>query len=171
MFPGKQSSAPRKILLVGLLVLSFACAPDASDRFVMVADVQQVMTRILEPAAEQYWDAVGWIDDRDEGLTEIRPTTPEEWEAVVNAAYAVAETGNLLMMEERAVDQGSWIRMSEEMIEAAERAIEAAEAQNEQAVFDMGAELYYSCTNCHATYAVDLLRPNVRLEESSSETP
>lgn len=137
----------------------------------MVADVQQVMTRILEPAAEQYWDAVGWIDDRDEGLTEIRPTTPEEWEAVVNAAYAVAETGNLLMMEERAVDQGSWIRMSEEMIEAAERAIEAAEAQNEQAVFDMGAELYYTCTNCHATYAVDLLRPNVRLEESSSESP
>lgn len=165
---------PKKPVLCGLLVvvaLSSACAPDASDRFVLTADVQQVMVHVLEPAAEQYWDAVGWIDDREEGLTEIRPTTPEEWEAVVHAGYAVAETGNLLMMEDRAVDQGTWIRMSQDMIEAAERAIEAAEAQNEQAVFDAGAELYYTCTNCHATYAVDLLRPNVRRNDAPAETP
>ncbi|MFP3948345.1 MAG: hypothetical protein ACLFWG_06415 [Longimicrobiales bacterium] len=171
MFPKNLLPVARNLTLVGFLVLSPACAPDASDRFVLVADVQNVMTRILEPAAEEYWDAVGWIDDRDEGLREIRPTTPEEWEAVVNAAYAVAETGNLLMMEERAADQGSWIRMSQEMIAAAERAIEAAEAQNEQAVFDVGAELYFTCNNCHATYAVDILRPNVRLDESPADTP
>jgi hypothetical protein len=24
----------------------------------------------------------------------------------------------------------------------------------------MGAEVYYVCTNCHATYAVESLRPN-----------
>lgn len=157
--------------LVALVALASACAPDATDRFVLTADVQQVMVHVLEPAAEQYWDAVGWIEDREEGLTEIRPTTPEEWEAVVHAGYTVAETGNLLMMEGRAVDQGSWIQMSRDMIQAAERAIEAAEAQNEQAVFDAGAELYYTCTACHATYAVDLLRPNVRRDEPPAETP
>lgn len=161
------SMIPRKLACLVLLVLASGCAPDASDRFVLVADVQQVMTRVLEPAAEVYWDAVGWIEDEEEGTIELRPTTPEEWEAVVSAAYTVAEAGNLLMMDGRAQDDGTWIGMSQDMIEAAERAIEAAEARNESAVFDVGAELYYTCTNCHATYAVDLLRPNV--ERGGSE--
>lgn len=160
------SMNPTKLASVVLLVLASGCAPDASDRFVLVADVPEVMTRILEPAAEVYWDAVGWIEDEEEGTIELRPTTPEEWEAVVGAAYTVAEAGNLLMMEGRAQDDGTWVRMSQEMIEASERAIEAAEARNESAVFDAGAELYYTCTSCHATYAVDLIRPNVRREGS-----
>lgn len=158
---------PRKLAYLVLVVVLWAgCAPDASDRFVMVTDVQGIMAHMMDPAADRYWDAVGWIEDAEEGTIEIRPTTPEEWAEVVNAAYTVAETGNLLMMEERAVDQGTWMRMSQDLIDAAERAIEAAEAQNESAVFDAGAELYYTCTNCHSNYAVETLRPNVRQGES-----
>lgn len=157
---------PRKLACLVLLLLWSGCTPDASDRFVLVTDVQGLMAHVMEPAADAYWDAVGWIEDEEEGTIEIRPTTPEEWAAVVNAGYTVAEAGNLLMMEDRAVDDGTWMRMSRELIEAAERAIEAAEAQNESAVFDAGAELYFTCTNCHSTYAVETLRPNVRQDES-----
>ena len=49
--------------------------------------------------------------------------------------------------------------MSQAMISMGERAIEAAAARNLEAMFDTGAEVYYTCTNCHATYAVETLRP------------
>ena len=80
-----------------------------------VADVQELMATVVEPAAEVYWDAVGWIIDAS-GTTEIRPGSPEEWEAVRNAAFVIAESGNLLMMEGRAVDQDAWIALSRSLI-------------------------------------------------------
>ena len=150
----------RQLACLALIVLWSGCTPDASDRFVMVTDVQGIMAHVVDPAADTYWDAVGWIEDAEEGTIEIRPTSPEEWATVVNAAYTVAEAGNLIMMEGRARDDGAWMGMSQAMIEAAERAIEAAEAQNEAAVFDTGAELYYTCSNCHSTYVDEIVRPN-----------
>ena len=145
-----------------LLTLLSGCSADApEERMTAVAGVQELMTTVVEPAAEVYWDAVGWIVDAS-GTTEIRPGSPEEWEAVRNAAFVIAESGNLLMMEGRAVDQDAWMALSQSLIEVGRRAIEAAEARDEQAVFDMGAEVYYVCTACHATYALETLRPNAR---------
>ncbi len=148
--------------LWGLLVVLSGCASDvpegSSVPFTPVADTREIMANILEPAAEVYWDAVGWIVDAS-GTTEIRPGSPEEWEAVRNAAFVIAESGNLLMMEGRAPDQGAWIGMSQAMTQVALRAIEAAEARDEQAVFDVGAEVYFACTNCHYAYAIQTLNP------------
>jgi hypothetical protein len=117
------------------------------------------MASVIEPAAEVYWDAVGTIIDEN-GTTEIRPQSEEEWEAVVNAAYVVAESGNLLLMPERVEGREGWVAMSRAMTEVARQAIEAATARNESGVFDVGAELYYTCTACHSQYAVETLRPN-----------
>ena len=117
----------------------------------------------MDPAADVYWDAVGWIIDAS-GTTEIRPESPEEWEAVRNAAYQVAESGNLMMMKSRAVDEPEWTAFSQALISVGRRAIEAAEARDEQGVFDVGAEIYAVCTGCHATYAVETLRPGTRIE-------
>ena len=61
------------------------------------------MASVVEPAAEVYWDAVGTIYDEN-GATEIEPQTIEEWDGIRNAAYVVAESGNLLMMSSRAKD-------------------------------------------------------------------
>ena len=85
--------------------------------------------------------------------TSLRPETEEEWLAVENAAFVVAEAGNLLMMDGRALDDGPWMTMSQALIDIGRRAIEVAEARDEQAVFDVGAEMYFVCTQCHATYA------------------
>ena len=146
-----------------LLILLSGCSADVPERrMTAVADVQELMATVVEPAAEVYWDAVGWIIDAS-GTTEIRPGSPEEWEAVRNAAFVIAESGNLLMMEGRAVDQDAWIALSRSLIDVGRRAIEAAEARDEMAVFDMGAEVYYVCTACHSTYALETLRPNARV--------
>jgi hypothetical protein len=94
--------------LLGVLVLA-ACAADASDAtdtppFEPVGDMQQLMVTIVEPAADFYGDAVGTIIDM-EGTVEIFPSSDEEWEAVRNAAYAIAESGNLMMVAGRGADE------------------------------------------------------------------
>ena len=81
-----------------------------------VADVKQVMSVILEPAADTYWDAVGTVSDTT-GTTEIAPRNVEEWAEVWRAALVVAESGNLLMMEGRARDRDQWMRLARQMVE------------------------------------------------------
>jgi len=146
-------------LILAVAILSGCAAePDESSTFIPVGDVRELMAHIVDPAAGVYWDAVGTIVDAD-GVHEMYPRTDEEWEAVSNAAFMVAESGNLMMMEGRARDQEAWITMSQQLVEVAQRALEAADARNLDAVFDMGAEVYYVCTNCHAVYAIETLRP------------
>ena len=72
----------------------------------------------------------------------------------------MAESGNLMMMGDRALDQAAWIGMSQAMIEVGQRAIEAAESRDRDAVFDAGAEVYYVCSACHAVYAIETLPPS-----------
>jgi hypothetical protein len=133
-------------------------SPPASP-FRPVADVKQLMSAVLEPAAEIYWDAVGTIVDK-RGTTEIEPKTDDEWIAVRNSAYVVAESGNLLMMDTRARDKGDWMTLSQALVEVGQRAIRAAESRNKSAVFDAGAEVYEACVACHAKYALSAMRPN-----------
>jgi hypothetical protein len=146
------------------VVVLAACGPPAEQGapagdYMPVGDVADLMAGVVEPAAEVYWDAVGVIVD-SAGEHQLAPQTEEDWLAVRAAAYTVAESGNLLMMPERALDQGAWITMSRAMVEVGQRAIEAADARSLEGVFDMGAEMYFVCTNCHGTYATETLRPN-----------
>ena len=149
--------------LLTLLVLG-ACGADAGDSadagsFELVADVGQLMNTILEPAADFYWDAVGWIIDEN-GTLAIAPSSDEEWELVRNAAYVMAESGNLLMMQGRGADDETWGAMSLAMVQVGRLAIEAAEAKNTAAVFDAGAEVYAVCSACHARYAIETIPPS-----------
>lgn len=153
---------PRRPLCLVMLLAPLACErPPAPPPYAAVADMRQLMASVVEPAAELYWDAVGSVDDST-GTTAIFPRSPDEWDIVRNSAYVVAESGNLLMMAPRALDQGEWMTLSRAMLDAGQRAIKAAEARDTSAVFNVGAELYETCTNCHARYAVGLLRPNAK---------
>jgi hypothetical protein len=150
--------------LAPVLVLPFllaACADSAEQGetpYMPVGDLQQLMAGLVEPAAEVYWDAVGVIVD-SAGEHQMAPQNEEEWLAVRAAAYTVAESGNLLILPGNRLDNAAWVEMSRALVEVGTRAIEAADARSLDAVFDMGAEMYYVCTNCHATYAVETLRP------------
>jgi hypothetical protein len=152
------------LVLLGALVASGcnrATAPPAPlpPPFRPVADVKQLMVSVVEPAAEVYWDAVGSVSDKN-GTVEIEPKTDEEWIAVRNSAYVVAEAGNLLMMNSRAKDGGDWMKLSEALVDVGQRAIRAAESRNKTSVFDVGAEVYDACVACHVKYAPPLIRPN-----------
>jgi len=151
----------RRAVLIALTVLLGGCGAEseAADNFVYVADMAELMGHIVDPAADVYWGAGGVIVDA-EGEHFMIPENDEEWEALSNAAMTLAESGNLLLMDGRRRDDGAWVQITQQFIEVSRQALEAADARNLDAVFDMGAEVYYVCTNCHATYALEALRPN-----------
>jgi hypothetical protein len=64
------------------------------------------------------------------------------------------------MMRERALDDAGWMTMSRSLVDIGRRALEVAEAQDEQGVFDVGAEMYAVCSSCHAAYSPEILRPS-----------
>lgn len=149
------------IVALSTLTLSACSSAPPAPPYRPVADVKTLMVAIMEPAAEVYWDAVGIVVDQ-QGEHHIEPKTTEEWDTVRNAAYVVAESGNLLMMPSRAQDGGEWMAASQQMIAAAQKAIRAAEARDKDAVFEVGAEVYDACTNCHSKYSPEIVRPNSR---------
>ena len=151
----------RFLLLSVLLITVSGCAGSTPPPFRPVADVKTLMSTVMEPPADLYWDAVGVIVDA-EGEHPFQPETDEDWAAVRNAAYAMAESGNLLMMPTRAQDGKEWMAAAQLLIDSAQKAIRAAEARDVAGVFDTGAEVYDACTNCHAKYSPQIARPNAR---------
>ena len=105
-------------------------------------------------AAEVYWDSIAIIVDAD-GVHEMFPESDEDWDQVWAAAVTLAESGNLLMMTPRRVNDGSWVQFSQQMISAGEAAIDAALARDPELVLDAGERVYNACTACHATYIME----------------
>ena len=116
--------------------------------FKPIADTKLLMQSVVDPTADEIWDAVRTIITKD-GTEEIRPKTNKDWEAVRNQAVALAESGNLLMMVPRAKDGGEWMARSRELVDQSERAIRAAEAKNADELFTVGGDIYQACSNCH----------------------
>lgn len=157
------------LCLAAALAVS-ACSRGAeAERFDPVADIQELMLHVVEPSAQHYWRSVGWILDEN-GEEYIHPANDEEWLAVENAAFVVAESGNLLMMEARALDDGAWMAMAGALVDVGRRAVEVAENRDEQGVFDVGAEIYDVCSACHAAYSPEILRPSDDRFEEASDT-
>lgn len=145
-------------LLVGV-VASTACGGPQPPPFKPVADTKLLMQSVVDPTADEIWDAVRTIITKD-GTQEIRPKTAEEWLAVRNHAVALAESGNLLMMVPRAKDGGEWMQRSRELVETSERAIRAAEARNADELFTVGGDIYQACSNCHQKYLESIVNAN-----------
>ena len=154
----------RRSCVLALVALLVACdktsppppretAPVAATPFKPAVTVKQLMAEIVEPAANVYWEAVGSVTD-SHGTREIAPKTDSQWVAVRNAATVVAESGNLLMLDGRARNQDEWMSLARALIEVSEKARVAAEKHDTKGVFDMGADIYQACVNCHAIYLV-----------------
>jgi len=133
------------------VALSSGCAEREGPPFEPAVDVKDLMIAIVDPAADVLWDAVGTVISED-GIDEWQPTTDEEWANVRNAAVVIMESGNLLMMEGRARDQGAWMDLSSAMIDAGREALAAAESRNPDEVFAVGEAIYNACDRCHGLY-------------------
>jgi hypothetical protein len=131
-----------------------ATAPAASaPPFHTMLTTKQLMSWIIDPNATAIWNSVGSIVT-DKGTEEKHPKTDEEWASFRNAAATLVESGNLLMLDGRAVDNDQWMATSRGMADAAATVLEAAEAKDVEAYFDAGGALYEACTACHSKYLV-----------------
>jgi hypothetical protein len=118
-----------------------APAAAASDSFKPVATVKQVMLGITVPASNAVFAVAGEAPKDDAG-----------WQAIEASALAVAESGNLLLMKPRAVDDQEWKQYALALIDAGAKAAEAARAKDADKTSTAGDDLYNTCEQCHAKY-------------------
>ncbi len=151
-------TVPRTLLALAAAAAAVSLASCASEEtgppFREVAGVRLLMASMIEPAADHIWASAGTIITAEETI-EIQPETDEDWILVRNATVAVAEAGNLLMMDRRKMDDGDWLAWCRQMIEAGDAAMQAADARDVQGIFDTGEQIYFSCAGCHAQYWVN----------------
>ena len=122
--------------------------PDAPP----VASIKQIMIGITNPAAYVVYEAVG-TKNTEKGLEETAPQTDEDWAKVESAAASVAESGNLLLTGNRAIDKGDWVKMTRDMIDKAKASMAAAKAKDKDKIVETGGDLNTTCDNCHMRYS------------------
>ena len=141
----------RKVLVaLGMGLAVAACSGPQPPPFKPVADTKTLMAALMEKQADIVWEAVGTTIEGNT-VTDYQPNSEEEWQNVRNAAIALTETGNLLMIAPRAQDEG-WMKASAGLIAQGERMLAAIDHRNRQEVYDVGSDLYDSCVACHMHY-------------------
>jgi cytochrome c556 len=126
-----------------------AAQPTAAMR--PVANITQIMNGMVAPAATVIYDSVATTVSAA-GVEEKMPRTDAEWTHVAINAAMLAEAGNLLVMEGRAVDNGDWVKISQQLTAAANMALEAADDRSPDGIIEAGGAINETCDGCHAKY-------------------
>lgn len=126
--------------LTGLAVLATAVvsAAYAASEPRAVADMDALMTRIIQPAS----DAVFYISRNP-------PADDMQWREMERQTLMLAESANLLLLPGYNGYSEQWSRDTALMREAAIRAWMAAQQRDIDALVDLNNDLYTSCENCH----------------------
>ncbi|MDP2055183.1 MAG: hypothetical protein Q8L75_16220 [Acidobacteriota bacterium] len=132
-------------------------APPPPPPFQTTANMKDLMLNVLDPAADGLWDSVGTIMTV-EGTFEKFPATDDEWAGVRANALQLAESGNLLMLPSRSNGSAEWIADAQALITQSGRILKAIEAQDKDAVFTIGGDIYDVCTSCHSKFSPNLVR-------------
>lgn len=140
---------------IGFVVASARAARHATASTAPVmtptASIKQIMKGIVSPASTVVYNAVG-ANITAQGVEEWAPKTPEEWENVANNAAALVESGNLLLMGTRLVDNGEWVKLTNNLINGGKEALKAAETRSAPGVMASGEPINNSCDTCHEKY-------------------
>jgi hypothetical protein len=134
--------------LVGMLLLSRALvAQDPFEALQPVATMKQLMVDIIHPAANDILLLVH----------RGGPTGEREWAEVRRSAMTLAESGNLLIMRNRAA---AWVGDARLLAEAGTAAYKAAEAKDAKALAALTDRLDASCTTCHKQFRPAVFSPS-----------
>jgi hypothetical protein len=106
-----------------------------------IATTRQVMLGITIPTS----DVVFQVGAK-------APADDMEWEKVEANALALAESGTLLTIGARAIDQQEWLKHCQDLIATAKTAAAAAHEKNVDKVLDAGNAIYEVCDTCHKKY-------------------
>ena len=134
-------------LLTGILILSGAIAAQAPpDAVQPVATMKELMLDVIYPASNSLLLAVnrGGPGD-DKGWAEAR-----------RSAMTLAESGNLLIMRNRAA---AWIADARLLTDVGTAAYRAAAAKDARALGALADRIDASCTTCHAQFRPTVFPP------------
>lgn len=106
-----------------------------------VASTKQLMQAIVIPASDAIFSTAAET-----------PTDDAGWTMVHHQALALAEAGNLLMVNGRRVDQDNWLKFSQQLIATATSAAQAAHDKNADEIMEAGNAVYEVCDGCHQQY-------------------
>ena len=108
--------------------------------------MKQLMLEIIHPAANELLLVVN----------RGGPASEQEWASVRRSAVTIAESGNLLIMRNRASD---WIRESRSLVEAGAALYKAAAARDSKTLGSLTEPLDASCTSCHRRFRPTVFLP------------
>lgn len=152
-----------------------APAAAAMPPFVTEHTIKDLMLNVIDNNADVVWLSVTTVAS-DKGLVETRPTSDEEWTKVRQAAIALAESANLLMIPRRTArpgeksivpgvelepeemdalinkDRPAFYEHAKALYNAAMLAANAAEKKDADKIFEVGETIELACENCHKTY-------------------
>jgi len=115
------------------------------------SDMHDFMAHLLTPASEAIWESSGYVIT-EEGEFSLEPTNEEEWERVLYGAKVITESASLLSIPSRSKNRKEWIIFAGLLEDVGQKAFEAAERKDVNALFEIGAELYQVCVACHQVY-------------------
>jgi hypothetical protein len=176
----KQIAASLCLAILGLAgsaLVAVAQQKAAGGDRPVYASIRELMESIIDPSADTLWTAVGTIVDKEHGIQELAPKTPEEWRDVRRAAVRIMEGGNLLMMPGReaapagAKSETPGVELERAQIAAlisknrttfdgfaralqvlGAEAVRASDAKNAPLLMDIGARMEGVCESCHQTF-------------------
>jgi hypothetical protein len=127
-------------IVLATRALAQAPAP-ITGTFQPVGTMSQLMIDIIYPTS----DALFYVD-RDP------PKTQQQWNVLRSQALTLAESGNLLLMDGRARDQGNWVIESKMLIDLGTKAYKAAQAKDLDGIRALNDPLNAACVTCHYQY-------------------
>jgi hypothetical protein len=139
-------------VLAGLRGPAAAATPVPSGE--TVATIKEIMDGIVGPASDTVYKSVSIIVD-EAGIHENYPRSEEEWDVVAASAAALAESGTLLMMGRRVVDEDRWPALVQAMVDSSLISKKAADDRDRDALLASGEALNESCDNCHQAYNIE----------------
>ena len=147
----------------GLSLIAQGPSPNAPQQ--VHADLNQLMRGVLYPAANVVFSAqaddpgdVKFIPGHDPAMsTDPLTSTFGGWVAVENAALALAESANLLLIPGRSCSNGApvptkdpaWAMFVQEVRDASMKAYKAAQAKDQDKMIELSGTLSTACAGCH----------------------
>lgn len=143
-----------KLVALASLVALGSCAQEPVEQ--PYGTPQQLMANEMQPTAEIYWGAVGFVSELIDGVAvdrEYQPETDEDWRSVADSAVKLRELGETLESPAYAEGRGeAWLDFAQGLQDISRQAEQAAIDKNPEAVFEVGGNIYNVCKACHQAY-------------------
>ena len=155
------------LLAVGGLILT-AQTPATPAAPPVYANMNQLMRGVLYPAANVVFSAqadnpaeVKFVPGHDPNMsTDPLTSSFGGWQAVENAALALAESATLLTIEGRRCSNGvtaptkdpAWAAFVQEVRDASMKSFAAAQAKDQDKIIELSETLSTACSGCHRKF-------------------